>query len=420
MSEIFPFRAWRYKETLLQDIENLTSPLFDVASEKQKAALYGHPYNSIHLSIPRGERPWENASRKLEKWLSEGSILQDPVPGIYVYYQHFRLPGDPVQYCRKGFICKIRIQDWHQNVILRHENTMPGSVNDQLALLAATRLNVSPTHGLYTDPCFELEEFMDQSMQQPICETEDYQGIRDVLSVIRDRPTIERFMNLMADKKVILADGHHRYAGSLAYMKRQMAANPAHTGKEGYNFHLMWLTNTESQNLKILPTHRLIKNLPGFDASEVMERFAGYFTIKPVADPDHMNEIIAGKKWTFGLIFKEKAFQVRLRPEVHPTMRWEFPQVVKDLDLTVMHYFVIQQILGIKGRDQSTSDHIEYERSFAACLSKVLKAESQLALITNEVSIEDVKKVCSSGCTLPQKSTYFWPKVICGFVFRSI
>jgi uncharacterized protein (DUF1015 family) len=101
-------------------------------------------------------------------------------------------------------------------------------------------------------------------------------------------------------------------------------------------------------------------------------------------------------------------------------MRWDFPQVIKDLDLTVMHYFVIQQILGIKGRDQSTSDHIEYERSFAACLSKVLKAESQLALITNGVSIEDVKKVCKSGCTLPQKSTYFWPKVICGFVFRSI
>jgi uncharacterized protein (DUF1015 family) len=182
----------------------------------------------------------------------------------------------------------------------------------------------------------------------------------------------------------------------------------------------MWLTNTESQNLKILPTHRLIKNLAGFDASEVMERFARYFTIKPVANPDHMNEIIAGKRWNFGLIFQENSFQVSLRPEVHPMIRWDFPQVIKDLDLTVMHYFIIQQVLGIKGRDQSSSDHIEYERSFAACLSRVLKAESQLALITNEVSIDDVKKVCESGCTLPQKSTHFWPKVICGFVFSSI
>ena len=224
----------------------------------------------------------------------------------------------------------------------------------------------------------------------------------------------------MAEKKVILADGHHRYAGSLAYMKQQMAANPAHTGKERYNYHLMWLTNTEAEDLKILPTHRLIKNLADFDPDVAISRFERYFTVKPVSNSDHMNEIIAGKKWTFGLIFRENAFQVRLKPEVYPSMQWNFPEEIKSLDLTVMHYFIIQQILGIKGSDQITSDCIEYERSFAACLSKVLKSESQLALITNEVSIDEVKQVCGSGFTLPQKSTHFWPKVVCGFVFSSI
>ena len=420
MAEILPFRAWRYNEALLKDIDHLTSPLFDVASKKQKTALYGNPYNSIHLSIPSGTCPSENASRILQKWQAEGSLLRDPVPGIYVYYQHFRLSGDPRLYCRKGFICKIKVYDWNQNVVLRHENTMPGSVDEQVALLAATRLNASPTHGLYTDKSFELEKYMDASIQQPLCETEDYQGIRDVLSVIRDPRTIERFVNRMAEKKVILADGHHRYAGSLAYMKRQMAANQAHTGREGYNYHLMWLTNTEAKDLKILPTHRLVKNLADFDAEAVIRRFERYFTVKSVANADHMNEIIAGKKWTFGLIFQENAFQASLKPDVIHTMQWNFPKEIKRLDLTVMHYFILQQILGIKGREQSTSDCIEYERSFAACLSKVLKGESQLALITNEVSIDDVKTVCGSGCTLPQKSTHFWPKVICGFVFSSI
>lgn len=420
MPEIRPFRAWRYNETLLKNIDDLISPLFDVATEKQKASLYGNPYNSIHLSIPCGDSPAEEALRKLQKWQAEGSIVQDPAAGIYVYYQYFRLPADPRQYCRKGFICKIRIHDWDQDVILRHENTMPGSVREQVQLLAATRLNVSPTHGLYSDKSFELEQYMDASMQQPLCETEDYQGTRDVLSVIRDRRTIDRFVNSMAEKKVILADGHHRYAGSLAYMKQQMAANPAHTGREPYNYHLMWLTNTEAEDLKILPTHRLIKNLADFEADEVIRRLDTYFIVKPVSNPDHMNEIIAGKKWTFGLIFQENAFQVRLKPDIHPTMQWNFPDEIKCLDLTVMHYFIIQQILGIKGRDQSTSECIQYERSFPACLSKVLKGESQLALIANEVSIDDVKRVCGSGCTLPQKSTHFWPKVICGFVFSSI
>ena len=420
MAEIHPFRAWRYSETLMKNISDLTSPLFDVASEKQKAALYGNPYNSIHLSIPGGECPSENAAIILQQWRQTGGIQHDSDPAIYVYYQYFRLPGDPKQYCRKGFICKIRVYDWDENVILRHENTMPRSVNEQVALLAATRLNVSPTHGLYTNPNFDLEADMDQSMQQPICQTESYQGTRDVLSVIRDPRIIERFVSLIAKKQVILADGHHRYAGSLAYRNQQMAANPAHTGTERYNYHLMWLTNTEAEDLKILPTHRLIKDIAGLDEAAFLKKLERHFTVKPVPNPDHMDEIIAGKQWTFGLIFHDDAYQISLKPEAHCELKWNFPDKVKALDLTVLHYFVSQEILGIKGPDQGDSNHIEFERSFAACLTKVIRGDCQLALITNELSIGDVKTVCRSGCTLPQKSTYFWPKVVCGFVFSSL
>jgi len=420
MAEISPFRAWKYNKELTKHIGELTSPLFDVATEKQKSVLYENPYNSIHLSIPSGDRPAENAGNLLKKWKKYGFIQRDTAPGIYVYYQYFRIAGDPRQYCRKGFICKIRIYDWQDKVILRHENTMPKSVNEQIELLAATRLNVSPTHGLYTDENFELEKYMDQSMRHPVCEAEDYQGLRDVLSVIRDQRVIDRFVDLMDEKQVILADGHHRYAGSLGYMQQQKAANAAHTGKERYNYHLMWLTNTESRDLKILPTHRLIKNLAGFDESTILNKLDKYFIVKPVTNPDHMTEIIAGKKWTFGLIFQENAFHVQLKPDVHHTLKWNFPPEIKCLDLTVLHFFIVQEILGIKGADQNTSDCIEYQRSFGACLTEVVKGEAQLALITNDVSIEDVKTVCGSGCTLPQKSTHFWPKVICGFVFSSL
>jgi uncharacterized protein (DUF1015 family) len=420
MAEIIPFRAWRYSDMLMKNISDLTSPLFDVASERQKRALYGNPYNSIHLSIPAGESPADNAARILEQWRTENCLRHDTDPAVYVYYQYFRLPGDPKQYCRKGFICRIRIYDWDENVILRHENTMPRSVDEQVELLAATRLNVSPTHGLYTDKNFELEADMDQSMQQPICQTESYQGTRDVLSVIREPRVIERFVSRMAQKQVILADGHHRYAGSLAYMKQQKAVNPRHSGKERYNYHLMWLTNTEAEDLKILPTHRLIKDLAGFDQAAILKKFERYFTVKPVQNPDHMNEIIAGKLWTFGLIFSNDAYRASLKPEVHRELKWNFPDNIKDLDLTVLHYFVIQEILGIKGRDQTDSNHIEFERSFPTCLAKVVQGACQLALITNGVSIGEVKTVCRSGCTLPQKSTYFWPKAICGFVFSSL
>jgi uncharacterized protein (DUF1015 family) len=286
-------------------------------------------------------------------------------------------------------------------------------------LLEKTELNVSPTHGLYTDDTHTLEKFMDEAIQQPIYEAEDYQGVRDVLAVIQDAGVISTFVQLIRDKKIILADGHHRYEGSLAYLhKRKSAAD--HQATEGYNFHLMYLTNTESDDLRILPTHRLIKNLPDFSEQKIISKLENDFIIKPLEDADTVNEVIVGKPWAFGLLFKENAYKVRLKPERLQTMTWPFPDVVKQLDLTVMHYFIIEKVLGIAGKDQRKSENIAFDRSFGDCLTKVIREEAQMAIITNEVSIEDVKKVCASGYTMPQKSTYFYPKVVCGFLFSSV
>ncbi len=420
MAQIIPFRAWRYNPQLTPYIDDLTSPLFDVVSEKQRKALYQNPHNSIHLSVPRPPDAAERAALLLEAWKKTGVILQDALPGIYVYYQYFKLAGAPNANVRKGFICHIRIHEFDEGKILRHENTIPKAVNDRIELLEKTELQVSPTHGLYTDSDFELEKYMDQAILNPIYETEDYQGVRDVLAVIHDAEVIKKFIRKLDEKTVILADGHHRYEGSLYHKRKQQKENPEHTGNEGYNFHLMYLTNTEADDLRILPTHRLIRNLKDFDEQAIMKKLEPNFIIKPVEDSDTLNEIIAGKQWAFGLMFRDNAYKVRLKPEAIKNLRWHFPDEVKQLDLTVMHYFIIEQALGIPGKEQRQSENIEFDRSFSDCLKRVLQGESQLAIITNEVSIEEVKKVCYSGFTMPQKSTYFYPKVICGFLFSSI
>ncbi len=420
MAEIKTLRAWRYNQELSSDIDSLTSPLFDVVSEKQRKSLYQNPYNSIHLSVPQPPRASEKAAQLLSQWKSTGIIAQDKLPAIYVYYQYFKLSGSVKEYCRKGFICNIRAYDWEENVVLRHENTIPGAVNDRIELLEKTALNVSPTHGLYTDESHVLEQYMDEAIQNPLYESEDYQGVREVLAVIHDADILQVFINVIAPQKIILADGHHRYEGSLAYKNNMRAANPAHTGNEGYNFHLMYLTNTESDDLRILPTHRLIKGLPDFNEQAILKKLEEYFIVKPIEDAYTVNEIIVGKPWAFGILFKDNAYKVRLKPECIGSLSWNFPDEVKRLDLTVMHYFIIEKILGIVGKEQRKSENISFDRSFSDCLSKVIREEVQMAIITNEVSIEDVKKVCASGFTMPQKSTYFYPKVICGFVFSSI
>jgi uncharacterized protein (DUF1015 family) len=420
MAEILPIRAWRYNAELSKSIDELTSPLFDVVSEKQRKALYQNPYNSIHLSVPAPPDPGERAAKLLDEWKKSGVIVQDPLPGIYVYYQYFKLSSSTKELCRKGFIAHVKAYDWTENIILRHENTIPKAVNDRIEILEKTQLHVSPTHGLYTDPKFELEKFMDEAVRAPLFETEDYQGVRDVLGVIHDASVIAKFMNFMSGETIILADGHHRYEGSLYYRKKMLDANPGATGKEGFNYHLMYFTNTESDDLRILPTHRLIKALPDFDESRILKALEEDFTIKPVDDSDTLNEIIAGKQWAFGLMFKENSYKLRLKPEALEKMTWHFPESVKRLDLTVLHYFIIEKALGIPGKDQRKSENISFDRSFSDCLKRVIKDEAQMAIITNEVSIEDVKTVCHSGYTMPQKSTYFYPKVICGFMFSSI
>jgi uncharacterized protein (DUF1015 family) len=420
VAEIKPLRAWRYNNSLTPNIGELTSPLFDVVSEKQRSSLYKNPLNSIHLSVPEPPDPADRARRVLKQWKKDGTLVQDKIPAIYVYYQYFQLAGSSLEHCRKGFVAHIRTYDWDEKVILRHENTIPKSVNDRIALLEKTELNVSPTHGLYTDEKFELEKFLDEAITNPIYETEDYQGVRDVLAVIQDANVIQKFIDTLQHKTVILADGHHRYESSLVYKNERKAANPAHTGNEGYNFHLMYLTNTEAGNLCILPTHRLVHGIIEFDEKNVVQGLRRYFHVKPVEAPELLTEIVAGKPWTFGILFNDSAWQARLKPEVFSRMTWHFPEEIKALDLTVLHYFIIEKVLDIPGKDQRMSDNIDFDRSFPDCMAKVIRKEVQMAIITREISIEEVKKVCRSGYLMPQKSTFFYPKVICGFLFSSI
>ena len=145
MAEIKPIRAWRYNAELANKIEDLTAPLFDVVSDKQREKLYENPFNSIHLSVPQGDHPAIRAQKLLSHWKTKGIILQDSIPCIYVYYQYFKLAGSAKEYCRKGFVCHIRAYDWKENIILRHENTIPKAVNDRINLLESTLLHASPT-----------------------------------------------------------------------------------------------------------------------------------------------------------------------------------------------------------------------------------------------------------------------------------
>jgi uncharacterized protein (DUF1015 family) len=419
MAEILPIKAWRYHERLTENIEELTAPLFDVVSPKQREALYGIPFNSIHLSVPLGENSALKAQQMLEQWKQENVIMQDQIPGIYVYYQYFKFPGQEIESCRKGFIAHIRAYDWSDGVLLRHENTIAKAVNDRTELLRATQFQSSPTHGLYEDPHYFLEPFMDAAIADPIYELEDYQGVREVLAVIQDVPTIKKFIETLSDKKIILADGHHRYEGAIAYREEMENANPEHSGREGYNFHMMYFTNALTNNLRIMPTHRLFTNI-ALKEEDILDKLQDFFIVKKLNDVEEISELILQKKWAFGLVFPENAYKISLRPEMIEKMDLNVPEVLKQVDMVVLHYFFIEKVLGIPMDEQRFSEQIEYERNMYRCLSKVESTKASFAVLTKDVSMTQVLDVCKSGYTMPQKSTYFYPKTLSGLLFGSI
>ncbi|MBN3581816.1 DUF1015 domain-containing protein [Algoriphagus aestuarii] len=418
MAEILPIKAWRYNDKLKNRIEELTAPLFDVVSSRQRELLYQNPLNSIHLSVPNGSDPAQKALETLEKWKKEQIILQDERPGIYVYYQYFRLPGEHDSRCRKGFIAQIKASDWAEKKILRHENTIVHAVNDRIDLLKTAQIQASPTHGLFEDPKNRLEEFMDEAMENPIYELEDYQGVKEVLALIDNPDIIAEFIKVLQDKTVILADGHHRLEGAIQYRKEMEGALPEVKWK-GFDYHLMYLTNTNGNHLKILPTHRIFKKLE-IEADEFLNELREWFVVKKFHDQEELGIYAFHKPWSYGLVIGEESYLMELKPEKFELIPSRYPEVIKKLDLAVLHELVFGQILGIPLEDQRSSDNISYERNFSRCIHEVQSGKASFAVITRELELSQVLEVCRSGHVMPQKSTYFYPKALGGLLFASI
>ncbi|PZX57076.1 uncharacterized protein (DUF1015 family) [Algoriphagus ratkowskyi] len=418
MAEILPIKAWRYAEHLAPKMEELTAPLFDVVSARQRQLLYENPLNSIHLSVPKGENPALNALETLNKWKETAVILQDDLPGIYVYYQYFRLPGEHDERCRRGFVAQIKAYEWSDQVILRHENTITSAVNDRIELLLKTQIQASPTHGLYEDPEEQLEKYMDDAIANPLYELEDYQGVREVMALIQDPEIIRHFVQVMKDKQVILADGHHRLEGAIEYRK-SMQGSLSDTRWKGHDYHLMYLTNTSGNHLKILPTHRLFYGLE-LSQEDLIEKVKKWFEVKKFADSEELGGYAFHKPHTFGLVMGEDSYMLQLKSGKINDINQHLPESIRTLDLAVLHEVLFERILAIPVAVQRNSDQIAYERNFSRCISEVRSGKASFAVITRELEMEQVLEVCRSGEVMPQKSTYFYPKALGGLLFASI
>ena len=260
MAAIIPFRGWRYNPAMTEAISEMFSPLSDVLNPSLLQNLYKIPHNSVHVSIPQTQ---QDAVKRLKEWKKEGVIRQDSVAAIYVLYQHFRLPNDNKWFIRKGFMALVRLTPDAEDIVI-HENTITASVQSRAHYLAESMMNIVPTHGLYEDNSFLLEEIMDKYMENEVLyEYDDIQNVKNRFAMITNSEEIAHFQKVVESRVIYLADGHHRLESS-RMLQKELLEKGEITEKALANYHLMYLSNMSSDDLRILPTHRIWK--PPIDA----------------------------------------------------------------------------------------------------------------------------------------------------------
>jgi len=424
MAEVIPFRGVLYDEKRIRNMEDVVTPPYDVISPEQQREYYARsPYNIIRLELGK-ERPGDSetdnkytrAAALFRRWRAEGILKRDKDPCFYPYEQVFTY-GDQ-SLVRIGLIGLVRLQPFEEGVILPHEQTLAGPKQDRLSLMRATRANFSPIFGIYPDESGEMQSLVRRAVQEkPLVEI-DFGSVHHRFWRLDDRSLLKQLSSGFAGQRILIADGHHRYETALAYrdMMREGAGTPC-------EYVMMMLVSMQDQGLRIFPTHRLVHGLQRFDIGEFLCSAEQYFVVEEFADREELRKrmrgcadrkmfgIYAGGERFFGLILRGDPVTAvdRVKPSQHSTA-W------KSLDVSVLHTVLLEGILGITSEQIQAGEYIGFTRDEGEGIALVDSGRVQMVILMNATGIDDVRSVAGNGERMPQKSTYFYPKLLTGLV----
>lgn len=426
MAEIRPLRALRYNLEKAGPIENLTCPPYDIISPDQRRELLSHSgYNVIRLELPQeGKEPYEEAAHTLNLWRSEGVLQLDMEEGMYLYEEEFLSQVDQGQ-SRKvlGLVCRVRLEDFANGVILPHEETLSKAKEDRFQLLSATRCNFSSIYSLYRDEGGVTRQRLLNLKETCPPRYEFSDGlVTHRLWVINDPVAIQALEEDFAGRKLYIADGHHRYETGLRYRD---TLEEQGTYLPGASYTLMTLTDMADPGLTVFPTHRLVRGVEGFEESALLAACQEDFILEPQqnrADSEkalenlyqegkHAFALYSGKGWTV-LTLKDPAVMEALLPGTSPAYR--------TLDVSILHSLVLERLLGIDKENMASQKNLTYTRSAEEAQRSVDQGESQCCFLLNPTRVEEIGQVAQNGEKMPQKSTYFYPKLITGLVVNSL
>jgi uncharacterized protein (DUF1015 family) len=419
MAHIRPFRGVRYNPAVVGDLRHVISPPYDVISPEQQTLLHlRSPYNAIHLDLNQTLEPYTGAARAFREWMDRGVLMRDPVPALYCYVQEFALK-DGIPRRRVGIFAALRLEEFSSHVVRPHERTFEHAKQDRLALLRACQVHLSPIFFLYSRPGWSVEQVLAPGRTAaPLIAMTDDQQVAHRLWQITDQHAIAEVAAGLASESLIIADGHHRYETALRY--RQEMAGQGHANEDApFNYVLAYLTNAQEDGVVILPTHRLVNEvlLPPAQALRTVLHRDFRISLFPLSDsaaflqalrtpgPDRrIGCVLAGAGHYWLLSFTER---------ITRTLSVSAP--LRDLDVTVLHELIFQQFLGLTPDLQQQK--VAYTIDEEEALRRVAARQSQAAFLLNPTTFAQIAQACEAGETMPQKSTYFFPKLPTGLVF---
>lgn len=426
MAEIRPLRALRYNLEKAGPIENLTCPPYDIISPDQRRELLSRSgYNLIRLELPQeGKNPYQEAAHTLNLWRSEGVLQLDMEEGMYLYEEEFLSQVDRGD--RRsvlGLVCRVRLEDFANGVVLPHEETLSKAKEDRFRLLSATRCNFSSIYSLYHDEGgVTRQRLLNLKNTCPPRYAFSDGLVTHRLWVINDPVAIQALEEDFAGRKLYIADGHHRYETGLRYRD---TLEEQGTYLPGASYTLMTLTDMADPGLTVFPTHRLVRGVEGFEESALLAACQEDFILEPQqnrADSEkalenlyqegkHAFALYSGKGWTV-LTLKDPAVMEALLPGTSPAYR--------TLDVSILHSLVLERLLGIDKENMASQKNLTYTRSAEEAQRSVDQGESQCCFLLNPTRVEEISQVAQNGEKMPQKSTYFYPKLITGLVVNSL
>ena len=424
MAEIKAFKGMRYSGDA-GAICQLCCPPYDIISDTQRQEfLDTNPNNIIRLELPKGDEPYKTASEILKMWQDKGVLVKEDKPAIYIYEEEFTAYG--VRKSIKGIIARVKVEEFSKGIILPHEFTLSKAKEDRFNLMKATNCNFSQIYALYMDEAHTtLNTIDDNSKDDAVLEFTDNDNVTHRLWIVTDEAVIEKLVADFADRKLYIADGHHRYETALNY-RNYCRENGISKEGDAQDYQMIYLVDMEHPGLVVFPAHRLVRDLESFNKENILEQCKDYFEVEEKSDVENMEKDLdvlyqQGKK-AFGFFCGGDSW-VQLTLKSFDSIKELLPNLSKasqELDVTVLHTLILEKIFGIDKENMANQINLTYTKYFREAIDGVNNKEFQCAFILNPTRVTEIRDVALAGEKMPQKSTYFYPKMITGMVMNEL